>query len=156
MVIRQMSPEDKDLLAALAEPLRGGLLTADADLDNYLSALEGSFPFPGNRLEWTMVPNVVTEMVSTPHASTSISGSAEAFAAFLGKMVVQHGLAGSVVALGDGFVDLAICGDVRYVVTYLPAIANYPQHTYVFPYPDVTWCASLMMEGYMDFAFSPA
>lgn len=26
---------------------------------------------------------------------------------------------------------------------------------YVFPYPVVSWCVSLMMEGYMDFAFAP-
>jgi hypothetical protein len=152
-----MSPEDRDLLAKLDEPLRQGSLSVNAELGPLLKALEGAFPFPGNRLEWTLVPNTVTEMVgSTPDGSSDIAESAKAFAVFIESMTAQHRLAGTVVVLGDGFVDLAVCGEVSDVTKYLPVIANYPQHTYVFPYPVVSWCASLMMEGYMDFAFAPS
>lgn len=152
-----MSPEGKDLLTKLDEPLRLGLLSVNTELGPLLDALEGAFPFPGNRLEWTLVPNTVTEMVGgAPFASSDIAKSAKAFAAFVEKMTAQHLLTGGVVVLGDGFVDLAVCGEVSDVAKYLPAIANYPQHTYVFPYPVVSWCASLMMEGYIDFAFAPS
>lgn len=151
-----MSPEDRDLLAKLDEPLRLGLLSVNAELGPLLKALEGAFPFPGNRLEWTLVPDTVTEMVgSIPDGSGDISETAKAFGSFVERMTAQHRLTGKVVVLGDGFVDVAICGEVTDVTRYLPAIADYPQHTYVFPYPVVSWCASLMMEGYMDFAFSP-
>ena len=69
-------------------------------------------------------------------------------------LVAQRGLSGTVAAIGDGVGDLAVYGDVSDVVAHLSDIANFPQHTYLFPYPTAIWCAGLMMEGYIEHGYS--
>lgn len=151
-----MTPEDQELLEALSTPLEHGLLTVAEEPTPLLLALEQAFPFEANRLAWWLVPGAVAE--TAPHiqgAPKTWAADARAFAGFLERIAGAHGLAGNVAVLGDGFVEVAVLGELVDVISHIPIIASFPQHTYVFPFPVVSWAAGLSMEGEMHFAHAP-
>jgi hypothetical protein len=136
------------LLQHLDVPLRDGRIAVTADVDGLLIALEMAFPFPRNRLDWDRVPGAIRE------GDAGIRNASERFVEFMKRLIAEEHLAGTVFVIGDGPVDLAVSGDVRDIVNYLPQLTEAPQHTYVFPFPKVAWCASLSFEGWMDFGYA--
>jgi hypothetical protein len=147
--------ENQDLLDALERPLREGRLSVSDDLSPFMLALEASFPVRSYRIDWsTSLRHVVWDVPPEPDGRRTQAFEASTFATLMAGLVAERGLSGTVVALGDGFVDLAVIGDVADVVAHLSDIANFPQHTYLFPYPTAIWCAGLMMEGYIEFGYS--
>jgi len=151
-----MTPEDQELLEALATPLERGLLTIAEEPTPFLLALEQAFPFEVNRLAWWLVPSAVAETAPhIPGSPKTWAADARAFAGFLDRITGAHGLTGNIAVLGDGFVEVVVLGDVVDIISHIPTIANFPQHTYVFPFPVLSWAAGLSMEGEMHFAYTP-
>ena len=147
-----MNPEssyNELLVDSLKVPLSAGILSITKGVDHLLVALEAAFPFPRNRLDWDSVPGAIRE------GEVGLPDGSQMFVAFMRRLIDEQHLNGTVFVLGDGLMDLAVSGKVRDVTDYLLPITDAPQHTYVFPFPNVTWCASLSFEGWMDFGYAP-
>jgi hypothetical protein len=146
---------NQELLDALEKPLREGRLSVSDELSPFMLALEASFRIRSYRVDWsTSLRYQVEDVPAEPDGRSTYTFCASTFVDFMSRLVAEQGLCGTVVAMGDGAGDLAVYGDVADIVGHLSVIANFPQHTYVFPYPVAVWCAGLLMEGYMEFGYS--
>ncbi|KJV36397.1 hypothetical protein [Luteibacter yeojuensis] len=139
---------EAELRRSLNDAVASGRLAVSGDFDAFAQALANVFPFPKGRLDWCRVPGA--EVVQAK------GDVAAAFVAFLRKAVGHVDAAQQVVVLGDNQVRFAVLGPIDAILAALPTITAFPQHTYVFPYPGVAWCASLTSEHDMCFGCAPA
>src|ERR1700754_2765723 len=115
-----MTPEDQELLEAISMPLEHGLLTVAEQTTPILLAIEQAFPFEASRLAWWLVPGAVAEMAPhIPGAPKTWAADARAFAGFLERIAGAHGLTDTIAVLGDGFVEVAVLGEVVNVISHI-------------------------------------
>ncbi|UPG93765.1 hypothetical protein [Luteibacter aegosomatissinici] len=148
MVVPFQSIED-EVLASLQDYLESGRLAVMGKADPVFEALGAAFPVPINRIAFWDIPG---HMKGGGDRGPDVQ---QAFAAFVRGIVQRDGLGGEIVAIGDNFVNVAIRGNIEDVLEAMPMIAAFPQHTYLCPFPNPSWCASLTFEGDFYFAYAP-
>lgn len=140
---------EAELLQSISAEISSGDITVTHDTDAILAALDATFPFPDNRLDWSKVPGAIADGgPTTPHAPGDFVG-------FLSSLSTQLKLSGRVAVIGDNQINFAVLGELANVLRVLARITEFPQHTYIYPYPNVTWCASKTFENDFYFGFAP-
>lgn len=125
-----------------------GDLVLDHDYWRLLGTIESRFPIVGSNIDWSAVPGAVCS------GEMGLKESRQKFQEWFREVAERYSLAGQVCVVGDGPVEIGVVGSLDAIVQHLPLLANLPQHTYVFAYPDGDWCASLAFEGWMDFGYA--
>lgn len=143
---------EEEMLRRLAVPIAEGKIEVIDDLNAYLAALEASFPFIGSKVDWSKVPGAITVLVDEHGVREDIGND---FAFFLKSIVDSQHLDGPIVFAGDGPMEIVFRSSMNDMLSWIPVLSEIPQHRYVFPYPVVSWCAQLSLEGDMDFGYSP-
>lgn len=138
------------LLRVLSEPLEHGLISRVADVDPLFDALGRSFPTLGNSIDWKRVPRAISA------GGLWLEDAAEKFSLFVAALVAKEKLTGSAHILCDSVDNAAFGGELDKLLPWLRFIAELGENTYVIPGPEVTWCAHLSFEGWMDFGFAPS
>jgi hypothetical protein len=141
---------ERELLSSLKPELDAGLISVVHDVGDILSALDSRFPFAGNRLDWSHVPDAV--VADGPDTAEPSLG----FQRFVRAQAAREGISGDVVVVGDNQVRFVVGGEISVVLGVLPRIIAFPQHTYIYPFPEVTWCANRTFEGDFYFGFAPS
>lgn len=140
---------EKELIVSLDAAINTEALRIVDDASPYLLALEAAFPFTSNRLDWRRVRDAIEG------GELGLPDAANVFTKFIGSSVSASDMDEVVAVVGDGPIAFAVTGTLRDVMPHMPHIVDFPQHSYVFPYPHATWCASLTFEGWMYFGHSP-
>lgn len=145
--VKKLSKED--LVLALERPIEEGRIVVLHDVHDLFEVLGRSFPTVGNSIDWKNVPGAVSA------GEIWAEEVEEKFAAFMTSIVKRQGLSGRVYALCDSTDEIAFRGDLADLVPYLRLIAELPEKLYALPDGEVSWCACLSFEGWMDFGYSP-
>ncbi|KJV36400.1 hypothetical protein [Luteibacter yeojuensis] len=145
-----MTWAEVNLLEALSAYIAMGRVRTTRDVEGFFSALQSAFPFGGNRIAWEEVPGA--SIISAPAGLDP----SEAFVHFVRNTLAGEDIGGELVAIGDNQVNFAILGRFDDLLEVMPLITGFPQHTYVFPFPSLDWCANLTFEDVMCFGRAPA
>jgi len=138
---------DKELVEALVEYVREGLVSVGSDSKYYFAALAGRFPIEGSRIDWANVIDSVTAYCDSPDRQIN------EFISFFRSHIENFHSKGRVIYIGDGATDNALILDVVVDDKCLSEIFSIPQHHY-FIAEDFSQCMVFSFEGDMGFGMS--
>jgi hypothetical protein len=138
-----------DLLEAVDTEISNGWIHVAPDSAEFFSKLGAKFPTLDSRIDWSKIPNAVTEY------SENVEQQLNDFTSFFNKVVDDYGLQGSVIYAGDGATDSAFILSTNLFKTHIKAFLSIPQHHYVVA-ENFAWVMVFTFEGDMGFGFAPA
>ncbi|RON01517.1 hypothetical protein BK659_23675 [Pseudomonas brassicacearum] len=133
---------DDELISDLHEKVSSGELRIAREIDIYFEALNSRFPIKSRRLDWAAMP------FSWVGLELDSKKKSDAFASFFKDVMLEFGLVGEVVYVGDGATDIAVLGDVEAFVDVLECLVSIPQHHY-FLSVDCSWLICFTVGGDM-------
>ena len=139
---------EAELMSALGSMIKSGYLMISDDSSYFFEKLESAYPVIGSKIDWECVPCSIFRVCQCGESDFLME-----MISFFDEVVLEFGLSGGVVFVGDSAIDFSLKGDIKIIREILPVLLNIPQHHY-FMDPEVSWCICFSMEGDMAFGRS--
>ena len=148
LMASEESTFETELRAALASPVKAGLIEIVPHSDGIATRLSEAFPFFGSKIDWRATKGHLGAL------EPSRDRELPTFSAFFHRRSEELGRESVAYYLNDNQIDCSLRASLWTFSQYLQPIIEMPSHHY-FVGDDLGWCMALTMEGDIDFGYAP-